>query len=93
MILVLRPAFATIWANAPRRFGCSKTRSAADGGRDGQARLRFAYANLLAATGRWEAAREWLVSASDHDDQDALGVGEAIAGTDGVAVTDDVLDD
>ena len=63
------------------------------GGRDGQARLRFAYANLLAATGRVEAAREWLVSASHYDDQDALGVGEAIAELDGVAVTDDVLDD
>ena len=63
------------------------------GGRDGQARLRFAYANLLAATGRVESAREWLVSASHYDDQDALGVGEAIAELDGVAVTDDVLDD
>ena len=40
-----------------------------------------------------EAAREWLVSASHYDDQDALGVGEAIAELDGVAVTDDVLDD
>ena len=63
------------------------------GGRQGQARLRFAYANLLAAAGRVETAREWLVSASHYDDQDALSIGEAIAELDGIEVAGDVQDD
>lgn len=63
------------------------------GGRQGQARLRFAYANLLASAGQTESARKWLVSARNYDDADELEVGRAIAELDGIEVLDEPADD
>lgn len=50
-----------------------------EGGLQAQARLRVAYANLLAATGQVEQAIEWLTSASKHDRADELGIDGLIA--------------
>lgn len=63
------------------------------GGRQGQARLRYAYANLLASAGQQTAAREWLVSARSYDDQDLLGIDGAIAALDGEPVSEAEPDD
>lgn len=63
------------------------------GGRQGQARLRVAYANLLAAAGELTSARQWLVSARNYDDQDELDLGRAIAELDGDEGPEDVVDD
>ncbi|NLA29490.1 MAG: hypothetical protein GX875_07550 [Propionibacterium sp.] len=49
------------------------------GGRQGQARLRFAYAELLAAHGRTDAALEWLTSARSYDESQLLGLDARIA--------------
>lgn len=67
--------------------------SSGRGGRPGQARLRYSYANLLAAAGRTDAAREWLVSARNYDDQDSLALAAAIDELDGVASPDELVDD
>lgn len=63
------------------------------GGQDGQARFRYAYANLLASAGQVSAAREWLVSARNFDVEDSLGIPERIAELDGEDVPPDVDDD
>ena len=49
------------------------------GGRQGQARLRFAYADLLAEHGRADAALEWLSSARTYDENQLLEIDERIA--------------
>ncbi len=49
------------------------------GGHQEQARLRVAYANLLASNGQVEQALEWLASARKHDRNDVLGVDALIA--------------
>ena len=67
--------------------------SSGRGGRLGQARLRFGYANLLAAAGRTEAAREWLLSARNYDDQDSLAISAVIAELDGIEPSDEPVDD
>lgn len=63
------------------------------GGREGQARFRFAYANLLSSAGQADSAREWLVSARNFDDENELGVSVAIAVLDGEDVPEDLVDD
>lgn len=63
------------------------------GGRLGQARLRYAYANLLSSAGHMDSAREWLVSAGNYDDENELGIDQAIAELDGKEVPQDVVDD
>lgn len=57
--------------------------SSKQGGRAGQARLRYAYAELLAEQGELPGARQWLVSARDYDDEDELQITERIAELDG----------
>lgn len=49
------------------------------GGQAEQARLRVAYANLLAENGQTEQAIEWLTSARKHDRGDELGIDELLA--------------
>lgn len=49
------------------------------GGRQGQARLRFAYADLLAEHGRPDAALEWLTSARTYDESNELEIDDRIA--------------
>ncbi len=49
------------------------------GGRQGQARLRFAYADLLAEHGRVDAALEWLASAGRYDEAQILEIDARIA--------------
>ena len=49
------------------------------GGRQGQARLRFAYADLLAEHGRPDAALEWLTSARTYDENNELEIDDRIA--------------
>lgn len=63
------------------------------GGQLGQARLRFGYANLLAAAGRIDAARDWLLSARNYDDQDSLAISAAIDELDGVEPGEEPIDD
>lgn len=63
------------------------------GGREGQARMRFAYANLLAAAGDQAGARQWLVSARNYDDQDVLGLSDRIDELDGIEVPVAEFDD
>ncbi|HZE38134.1 MAG TPA: hypothetical protein VE172_04910 [Stackebrandtia sp.] len=48
-------------------------------------RLRFAYADALAAEDRVGEAREWFETVLRADDQDPLGVGERLLELDGVA--------
>ncbi len=57
--------------------------SSRQGGREGQARLRFAYAELLAEIGEVDAARQWLQSARKYDDNDELHIADRIAELDG----------
>lgn len=63
------------------------------GGRLGQARLRYAYANLLAEAGKVADARTWLESASRYDDEGELGIAAALAELDGIELPEDVIDD
>lgn len=56
------------------------------GGREGQARFRYAYADLLAEAGEHKAAREWLVSARQYDDENVLQIDNRIAELDGEEV-------
>ncbi|GAA2178791.1 tetratricopeptide repeat protein [Brooklawnia cerclae] len=66
------------------------------GGRRGQARLRFAYAELLHEAGQESAARDWFASADAYDDQGELEVSRRIAELDGIEVpegSDDGYDD
>jgi hypothetical protein len=53
------------------------------------ARLRYAYADLLAASGRTDAAREWLHRAVDVDPEGTTGAAERLLELDGVVLTDD----
>ena len=53
------------------------------------ARLRYAYADLLAASGRTDEAREWLHRAVDVDPEGTTGAAERLLELDGVVLTDD----
>lgn len=54
-----------------------------------QARLRYAYADLLEREGRVDAAREWFDSAARLDPAGQLDVAERIAALDGVTLPED----
>ena len=54
-----------------------------------QARLRYAYADLLECEGRGDAAREWFDSAARLDSEGRLDVAERIATLDGVILPED----
>lgn len=54
-----------------------------------QARLRYAYADLLEREGRGDAAREWFDSAARLDPEGRLDVAERIATLDGVTLPED----
>jgi len=56
------------------------------------ARLRYAYADLLAASGRTDEAREWLHRAVDVDPEGTTGAAERLLELDGVVLTDDTDD-
>ena len=55
----------------------------------GQARLRYAYADLLERAGRGDAAREWFESAARLDPEGRLDIAERIATLDGVTLPED----
>lgn len=59
------------------------------GPRQGQARLRYAYADLLESAGQAEAAREWFDSAARLDADLRLDAADRIARLDGVVLPDD----
>lgn len=59
------------------------------GPRQGQARLRYAYADLLEADGQVTAAREWFDAASRLDPDGLLDVSDRIAILDGVTLPED----
>lgn len=62
----------------------------------GQARLRYAYAEMLIADGDTEGARQWLEAAQRLDVHQALGVDDRIAELDGLVIEPefyDALDD
>ncbi|MDO5094269.1 MAG: hypothetical protein Q4D79_12805 [Propionibacteriaceae bacterium] len=59
------------------------------GPRQGQARLRYAYADLLESAGQAEAAREWFESAARLDTDVRLDAADRIARLDGVVLPDD----
>lgn len=63
------------------------------GGRLGQARLRYAFAELLADEGDAAGAREWLVSARNHDDENELQIDDRIAELDGQPVVNREFND
>lgn len=68
--------------------------SGGHGGRQGQARLRFAYADLLAERGLTEKAVEWLHSAHKYDESGVLDIDDRIAEIKGEPVPDrDGLDE
>lgn len=53
--------------------------SSGRGNRSGQARLRYAYANLLELAGRSRQAEEWFTSAAKYDDDGELDTAERIS--------------
>ena len=55
----------------------------------GQARLRYAYADLLEREGRLDAAREWFESAARMDPENQLEVTERLASLDGITLPED----
>ena len=55
----------------------------------GQARLRYAYADLLESEGRLDAAREWFESAARMDPENQLEVTERLASLDGITLPED----
>lgn len=57
-----------------------------EGGRAGQARYRYAYANLLLEAGQDAGAREWFISADNYDDEEALDSRQRIASIDGLDI-------
>jgi tetratricopeptide (TPR) repeat protein len=59
----------------------------------GQARLRYAYANLLEEEGDVEGAREWFSSAAALDQGTELDTADRIARLDGVVLPDFELED
>ncbi|MDO5083413.1 MAG: tetratricopeptide repeat protein [Arachnia propionica] len=61
------------------------------GPRQGQARLRYAYADLLEADGQVAAAREWFDAAARLDPDGLLDVSDRIAVLDGVTLPDDFV--
>lgn len=54
----------------------------------GQARLRYAYANLLEEEGDLDAAREWFSSAAGFDANAELDTSDRVAALDGVVLPD-----
>ncbi|MCL1840482.1 MAG: hypothetical protein FWF75_01855 [Propionibacteriaceae bacterium] len=63
------------------------------GDRAGQARLRYAYADLLERSGSADGAREWFVAAASLDDEDELDAEERLERLDGVVLEIDESDD
>ena len=63
------------------------------GGRAGQARLRYAYANLLVAAGQGESAKKWFNSAMNYDDEGELDSHRRIAELDGDPLPEEDVDD
>lgn len=59
------------------------------GPKPAQARLRYAYADLLELEGRPDAARDWFESAATLDSENQLDVAERIAALDGVTLPED----
>lgn len=59
------------------------------GPRLGQARLRYAYADLLVADGQLGAAREWFDAAARLDPEGELDAVERVAALDGVTLPED----
>lgn len=55
----------------------------------GQARLRYAYADLLEREGRLDAAREWFESVARMDPENQLEVTERLAALDGIVLPED----
>jgi len=62
------------------------------GGRIGQARLRYAYASVLEASGDSTAARTWFVAASELDQSTAADAQRRVDMLDGLPVEDEVID-
>jgi len=62
------------------------------GGRIGQARLRYAYAAVLEASGDSTAARNWFVAASELDQTTAADAQRRVDMLDGLPVSDEVTD-
>ncbi|MGO1487077.1 MAG: hypothetical protein ACTHWA_00810 [Arachnia sp.] len=58
------------------------------GTRESQARLRYAYANLLEESGKSEPAIQWFNDASGLDDSGALNTADRIATLEGVTLPD-----
>ncbi|SHN47843.1 tetratricopeptide repeat protein [Cryptosporangium aurantiacum] len=58
-----------------------------------QARLRYAYAELLLAAGRVDEAREWFVQAADVDSDGVTDAGERVLDLDGFLFTDESDDE
>lgn len=59
------------------------------GPRPAQARLHYAYADLLEAEGRSDAAREWFESAASLDPDGRLDATDRIAALDGITLPED----
>ncbi|MDO5067221.1 MAG: tetratricopeptide repeat protein [Propionibacteriaceae bacterium] len=59
------------------------------GPRQGQARLRYAYADLLEADGQQAAARQWFETAARLDPEGLLDISDRIAALDGVTLPED----
>jgi hypothetical protein len=57
------------------------------------ARLRYAYADALLATGRQEEAREWFARAADADELGDTDAAERLLELDGVVLEEDEFDD
>jgi tetratricopeptide (TPR) repeat protein len=57
------------------------------------ARLRYAYAEALAATGRVDEARRWLARAAEVDEHAVTDAAERIADLEGIVFTDAVEDE
>ena len=58
------------------------------GSHSAQARLRYAYADLLEQEGNVDAAREWFTSAASYDRDSALDISDRLAAIDGVVLPD-----
>ncbi len=56
------------------------------GPRDSQARLQYAYANLLETSGKSEPARQWFENAADNDQAGDLDTADRIASLEGVTL-------